>query len=81
MVPASRLGVLRFTGILRFLGQMAGAVGRAGQRQQPPPFQDAVEEGFSKVVVVKHRSPVLQTLVGGEDDGALGSGASRRPPC
>ena len=71
MVPASRLGVLRFAGVLRFLGQMAGAIGWAGQRQQAATFQDAIEEGLGEMIVVKDLSPVLQALVGGEDDGPV----------
>ena len=43
MVPACRLGVLRFAGVLRFLVEMAGAVGRSGQRQEASAFKDAIE--------------------------------------
>jgi hypothetical protein len=69
MVPASRLGILRFLGDMRFLGEMPGAIGRAGQREQAAAFEDAVEESFGEMVVMEDLAPVLQALVGREDDG------------
>ena len=56
---------------MRFLDQVARPVGRPCERQEPPTFQDAIEECLGEVVVVEHLSPLLQALVGGEDDGPV----------
>ena len=71
MVPASRLRVLRFRWVVRFRRQIPGAVRGTDERHESSPFEHAVEQGLSEMVVVENLSPVLQAFVGGEDDGPV----------
>ena len=69
MVPASRLGVVRFRG-MRLRVEVTGAVGWSGQGKESATFEDAVEDGFGEVIFVEHLAPLVEALVGRKDDGA-----------